>query len=43
MEESSLEEMEQNLMPGGRAVNSRRNPKMNENEDDDFEFMDLDD
>ncbi|MDW2796306.1 cadherin-like beta sandwich domain-containing protein [Clostridium boliviensis] len=43
MEESSLEEMEQNLIPGGRAVNSRRNPKMNENEDDDFEFMDLDD
>ena len=52
MEESSLEEMEQNLMPGvrvhqtqpkERAVNARRNPKMNENEDDDFEFMDLDD
>lgn len=52
IEESSLEEMEQNLMPGERAHqtqpkertgNVRRNPKMNENEDDDFEFMDLDD
>lgn len=52
IEESSLDEMEQNLMPKEkahqmppkeRAGNARRNPMMNENEDDDFEFMDLDD
>lgn len=52
IEESSLEEMEQNLMPRDKAHqvptkekagNARRNPMMNENEDDDFEFMDLDD
>ncbi len=52
MEESSLEEMEQNLRPGKRAGQtqpkertggSKRRSEMNENDDDDFEFMDLND
>jgi len=52
MEESSLEEMEQNLMPRKRTrqtqpkertSDSKRSSEMNENDDNDFEFMDLND
>jgi hypothetical protein len=52
MEESSLEEMELNLMPKKRAHqtptnkrpgDAKRSGNMNENDDDDFEFMNLDD
>ena len=52
MEESSLEEMEQNLMPKKRVHQTqpeertgddKRSREVNENDDDDFEFMDLND
>jgi len=52
MEESSLEEMEQNLMPRKRVHqtqpkertgDTKRSREVNENDDDDFEFMDLND
>ena len=52
MEESSLEEMEQNLMPKKRVHqtqpeertgDAKRSREVNDNDDDDFEFMDLND
>ncbi len=52
MEESSLEEMEQNLAPKKRVHqtkpeertgDTKRSREVNENDDDDFEFMDLND